>query len=432
MLFTDSPQQAPTAPPAHVQPLAARLRPRSFDEYVGQGHIIGPGKLLRRAIAGTGKTTLAELVASLTESHFERLSAVTASVADIRRCVKEAVARQRLRDNRTILFVDEIHRFNKTQQDALLPHVEDGTVRLIGATTENPFFHVVGPLLSRAQLFQLQALAEDDIRQVLARAASDERAFPDLDVRIDDDAAAFWAQACEGDARRALTAFEVGVLTTAADAEGVVRLTIEIAQESLQQKAVVYGDDGHYDTASAFIKSMRGSDPDAAIYWLATMLEAGEDIRFIARRIVIFAAEDIGNADPRALTLATSTMQAVQMVGMPEARIILSQAVTYCATAPKSNASLTAVDKALADVRNNRVQPVPVEIRDSHFAGAKALGSGAGYDYPHDNASGLSKHGYMSVPKTYYSPHESGYEIRIRERLDYWRAERTRIADDGQ
>jgi putative ATPase len=433
MLFSDRTETAAIAPPASLQPLASRMRPRDFAEYAGQQHIIAPGKLLRRAIdadrftaivlygpPGTGKTSLAELISAQTQSHFETLSAVTAGVADIRRVVKEAGARMRLRDGlRTILFVDEIHRFNKAQQDALLPHVENGTLRLIGATTENPYFCIVGPLLSRAQVFQLEPLDGDDIGPLLRRCCTDDRAFPDHTIELSPEAEDFWLRACEGDARRALSAFEIAVLTTDPDAEGRILLTLEVAAESIQRKPIVYGADGHYDTASAFIKSMRGSDPDAAIYWLAKMLEVGEDIRFIARRLVIFASEDVGNADPRALTMAVSTMQACELVGMPESRIILTQTVAFCATCPKSNASIAAIDKALTDVRENRVQPVPVYLRDGHYKGAKDLGH-KGYEYAHNAPDNITGQAYMRVPASYYQPVDAGYERQIRERMNYW------------
>ena len=415
-------------------PLAARLRPRSLEEYVGQEHLLGTGKLLRRAIdsdrfssiilsgpPGTGKTSLAEVVARRTHSAFVRLSGVTSSVADIRREIVRAVERRRVDGIRTILFVDEIHRFSRSQQDSLLPDVENGNVRLIGATTHNPQFYVVGALLSRSLVFLLQPLSETAIRQLLERALRDERAFPGIRPELAPEAADFLATACEGDARRALNALEIAVLTTPADPDGITRVGRETAAESIQRKMIVYGDDGHYDTASAFIKSMRGSDANAAVYYLAKMLHAGEDIRFIARRLVIFAAEDVGNADPRALQLAVSAMQAVEMVGLPEARIILSQAVTYCATAPKSNASLTAIEEAMRDVEFDRVVPVPAHLRDAHYRGAAALGSGIGYRNPHDHG-GFVVQEYLGVEREYYRPADIGYETKIKERCDYWKA----------
>ncbi len=417
-----------------AMPLAARLRPHTFDEYLGQRHLLAPGKLLRRAIdadrfssiilsgpPGTGKTSLAEVIAAATDSEFIRLSGVTSSVADVRREIAHAVTRRRISGRRTILFVDEIHRFSRSQQDSLLPDVENGNVRLIGATTHNPQFYVVGALLSRSLVFFLEPLGEADIRELLERAVCDGRAFPGMHPELASEAAAFLAKTCEGDARRALTALEISVMTTPPGEDGVIRVGVEEAESSIQKKMIVYGDDGHYDTASAFIKSMRGSDPDAAIYYLAKMLHAGEDIRFIARRIVIFASEDIGNADPRALTLAVSAMHAVEMIGMPEAKLILSQAVSYCATAPKSNASCTAVFEAMGDVEKDRVQPIPPALRDAHYKGAKERGHGEGYIYPH-STGGFAVQDYMSVPKSYYKPRESGYELKIKERMAYWQS----------
>lgn len=427
--------EEPAADRESEMPLAARLRPRSLDEYVGQRHLLEPGKLLRRAIdadrfssiilsgpPGTGKTSLAEVIARISDSEFVRLSGVTSSVADVRREIASAVKRRRTSGRRTILFIDEIHRFSRSQQDSLLPDVENGNIRLIGATTHNPHFYVVGALLSRSLVFRLEPLSQQEIRTLLDRAAHDERAFPGREVELEPLAAEFLATACEGDARRALNAFEVAALTTPPGADGVIRVALQEAEASIQQKMIVYGDDGHYDTASAFIKSMRGSDPDAAVYYLAKMLHAGEDIRFIARRLTIFASEDVGNADPRALELCTAAMQAVEMIGLPEAKLILAQATTYCATAPKSNASFLALEAAAADVEQERVQPVPFHLRDAHYAGAKAEGIGSEYRYPHDYPGGFVPQEYLSVAKRYYEPKEIGYETRLRERLDYWRA----------
>ena len=424
-------------------PLAARLRPRSLDEYVGQRHLLEPGRLLRRAIdadrfssiilsgpPGTGKTSLAEVIARMTDSEFIRLSGVTSSVADVRREIAAAVKRRRSSGRRTILFIDEIHRFSRSQQDSLLPDVENGNVRLFGATTHNPHFYVVGALLSRSLVFRLEPLSQEEIRTLLNRAAGDERSFPGRKVELEPQAADFLATACEGDARRALNALEVAALTTDPDDAGVTRVTLTEAEASIQQKMIVYGDDGHYDTASAFIKSMRGSDPDAAVYYLAKMLHAGEDIRFIARRLTIFAAEDVGNADPRALELCTAAMQAVEMIGLPEAKLILAQATTYCATAPKSNASYAALEAAATDVEQERVQPIPVRLRDAHYAGAKAEGIGKDYLYPHDYPGGFVPQEYLSVDKRYYEPKEIGYEARIRERVDYWRALRDFVREE--
>ena len=420
---------------SQILPLAARMRPVTLDDYIGQSHILAPDKLLRRAIdadrftsiilsgpPGTGKTSLAELIARTTNSEFVRLSGVSCSVADIRKQVKIAVERQMAVKRKTTLFIDEIHRFNKAQQDSLLPDVENGNIRLVGATTHNPQFYIVGALLSRSLVFCLEALSADDIKVLLKRAIKHENGFASLKIKMAKKALDFLSEACEGDARKALTALEIAVLTTKPDADGVIKITETEASESIQRKIINYGDDGHYDTASAFIKSMRGSDPDAAVYWLAKMLHAGEDIRFIARRIVIFASEDIGNADPRAITLATSAMQAIDMIGMPEARIILSQAVTYCATAPKSNAAYAAIGEALDDVQNERVQAVPVHLRDSNSTGTREKQKTAdGYKYPHSYANGFVEQEYMGVSKDYYTPAGLGYEEKIKQRLDYWK-----------
>jgi putative ATPase len=409
-------------------PLAARMRPISFNTFVGQTHIIGEGKLLRKSIEsdsfysiifygppGTGKTSLAELIAGVTDSAFIRLSGALSTVAELRREIASAAIRKK-NGKKTIIFIDELHRFNRAQQDVLLSDIEQGTIRFIGATTQNPFFYVNSPLLSRSLLFKLEPLSADDVRSIISAALSGKDTFPGLEVKISDDALNFIAAECEGDARRALNALEIAVITAKRE-KNVVEISKADAESSMQEKAVEYGDDGHYDTASAFIKSMRGSDPDAAVYWLAKMLQAGEDIMFIARRIAIFAAEDVGNADPRALQIAVAAMQAIEMIGMPEARIILSQAVTYCATAPKSNASYMAIESALKDIRENRVQPVPVHLRDSHYKGAAKLGHGAGYKYPHDYQGSRVEQDYMGVSKKYYEPLESGYETRIKERI---------------
>lgn len=428
---------APEALPSEVvqaQPLAARLRPATFAEYVGQQHLLAPGKLLRRAVEadrfssiilsgppGTGKTTLAEIIANTTNSDFIRLSGVSSTVADIRHEVANAITRLHLHKRRTILFIDEIHRFTKSQQDSLLPDVESGNIRLIGATTHNPQFYVVGALLSRSLLFQLESLSKEDICTLLSRAVKNPQAWPEGLVELNKDAEEFLAVCCEGDARRALNALEIAVSTTPCNANGVIVVTKETAEESIQRKLCNYGDDGHYDTASAFIKSMRGSDPDAAIYYLAKMINAGEDIRFIARRLIIFASEDIGNADPRAISLTVSAMQGVEFVGLPEARIILAQAVTYCASAPKSNASYRAINAALADVEKNRIRPIPSHLRDPNSAGGKANKHGDGYIYPHDTG-GFAVQDYMSVPVKYYdiAGNGSGYEVKIKERLNYF------------
>jgi putative ATPase len=413
-------------------PLPARMRPASFDEYVGQTHLLAEGKLLRRAIdadrfasiilygpPGTGKTSLAELIAGRTDSAFIRLSGVASSVGDIRKEIANAVLRQSASKRHTILFIDEIHRFNKAQQDVLLPDIENGNIRFIGATTHNPNFYVIGPLLSRSLVFQLEPLSVEDIVKLLTRAVGEDVFEEVKQIVLEPEALDFLASSSEGDARKALNALDIAVSTTD-EVDGQITINLAVAEESIQQKTLAYGADGHYDTISAFIKSMRGSDPDAALYWLAKMLHAGEDIRFIARRIVIFASEDVGNADPRAITVTVNAMQAVEMIGMPEARIILAQAVTYCATAPKSNASYAGVDAALADIKNDRIQAVPRSLRDAHYKGAKDMGNGEGYVYPHGKEGNFAVQDYMGIPKKYYFPVNSGYESKIAERIEYW------------
>jgi putative ATPase len=433
-LFGES-SDAPDLPPAHA-PLAARFRPRTLQEYVGQTHLLAPGKLLRRAIEadrfssillygppGTGKTSLAEVIARTTRSRFERLSGVESSVQDIRRVVAEASHRLARSGGKTLLFVDEIHRFNKSQQDALLPDVERGTIRLIGATTHNPFFYINAPLVSRSQVFQLEPLSVAELRGLLESARTDtERGLGHLSLHLDEAAAEFIANMADGDARRALGAMELGAMTTPPEPDGQIRITLAVAQECLQKKAIVYDGDGdaHYDTISAFIKSMRGSDPDAALYWLAKMLHAGEDIRFIARRVVICAAEDVGMADPQALTVAVAAQQAVEFVGMPEARIPLAEATVYVATAPKSNASYKAIDAALQDVRSGVTLPVPRHLRDTHYKGSEKLGHGKNYQYSHDHPGGIAPQEYLPAPRNYYTPTGRGYEKKIAERLAYW------------
>ena len=419
-------------------PLAARMRPQNLDEVVGQQHILGQGKLLRRAIEadrissvlfygppGVGKTSLAQVIALSTRSKFERLSGVESTVADIRRVVASAANRQKTSGKRTILFVDEIHRFNKAQQDVLLPDVESGVIRLIGATTHNPFFYVNSPLVSRSQVFQLEPIPPEDLCLLMRRALADsERGLGKWTVRADDDALMHLAVTADGDARKCLNALELGVLTTPPDAEGVIPLTLAAAEESIQRKAVVYDADGdqHYDTISAFIKSMRGSDPDAAVYWLAKMLYAGEDIRFIARRIVICASEDVGLANPEALLVAVAAQQAVEFLGMPEARIPLAHAAITVACSPKSNKAYMAVDAALADVKEGVTLPVPLHLRDTHYKGAQKLGHGEGYQYAHDYEGGYVPQAYLPEGKRYYQPTENGHERRVKERLEYWRS----------
>lgn len=437
-LFESDDANAAAQPVAESAPLAARMRPATLDEVVGQTHILGPGKLLRRAIEadriasvlfygppGVGKTSLAQVIALSTRSKFERLSGVESSVADIRRVVAAAANRKETSGQRTILFVDEIHRFNKAQQDVLLPDVESGVIRLIGATTHNPFFYVNSPLVSRSQIFQLEPIPPDALCVLMRRALADPvRGLGKHKVTADDAALMHLAVTADGDARKCLNALEVGVLTTPPDAEGGVHLTLAVAEESIQRKAVVYDAEGdqHYDTISAFIKSMRGSDPDAAVYWLAKMLYAGEDIRFIARRIVICASEDVGMADPQALILAVAAQQAVEFLGMPEARIPLSHAAIYVATAPKSNKAYLAIDAALADVKSGVTLPVPLHLRDAHYKGSKKLGHGEGYQYAHDYEGGYVPQAYLPEGKVYYQPTENGHERRVKERLDYWRA----------
>ncbi len=431
-------ESTPT-PLTSAAPLAARMRPRDLSEYVGQQHILGPGKLLRRAIEadrissillygppGTGKTTLAQIIAAATSSRFERLSGVESTVADIRRVV--ATAANRLENNgaRTILFVDEIHRFNKAQQDVLLPDVESGIIRLIGATTHNPFFYVNSPLVSRSQVFQLEAIPQADLIVLMQRAIADpERGFGGQKIEASSSALEFLAEASDGDARKCLNSLEIALLTTPPDASGTIHFDLAVAQESIQRKAVVYDadEDGHYDTISAFIKSMRGSDPDAALYWLAKMLYAGEDIRFIARRIVICASEDIGLADSQALVVAVAAQQAVEFVGMPEARIPLAHAVVYLATAPKSNRSYMGIEAATKDIKEGRTLAIPRHLRDTSHKKAAATFAHQGYQYAHDFEGGYVPQAYLPEGRRYYEPSDHGQEKRVKERLDFWRAQ---------
>ncbi len=435
---------------AHA-PLAVRMRPRTPEEFVGQEHFFGPGKLLRRMVdadrlqsavfygpPGTGKTSLAEVIAGRLSADFETLNAANAGVKEVREVLERARSRLVTTKRRTVLFLDEVHRFNRAQQDVLLPDVENGVIILIGATTENPFFALNAPLVSRSQIFRFEPLSEEEIRIILRRAIEDEqRGLGRYELQVTDDALEHWATISDGDARRALSALEVAVHSQAPDRDtqpekgGRIVVTLAVAEESIQRKAIQYDATGdeHYDAASAFIKSMRGSDPDAAVYWLARMLEAGEDPRFIARRIVICAAEDVGNADPAALMVAVSAMQATEFVGLPECQIPLAQAVTYIAAAPKSNAAYKAIAAAREDVRENRTVPVPKHLRDSHYRGAKRLGHGEDYKYAHDYEGGFVPQEYLGVDATYYEPTDHGREARIKKRLEELRHRRREDAE---
>ena len=415
-------------------PLASRLRPTKLEEVVGQQHIIGKDKLLYRAIKadklqsvifygppGTGKTTLAKVIAQTTSAEFMQINATSAGKKDMEAVIEKAKQLQGMYGKRTILFIDEIHRFNKGQQDYLLPFVEDGTVTLIGATTENPYFEVNGALISRSIIFELKPLEKEDIKTLLHRALEDmEKGMGAYRAVADEEALEFLADVSNGDARSALNAIELGILTTERSADGLIHIMLDVASECIQKRVIKYDKNGdsHYDNISAFIKSMRGSDPDAAVYYLAKMLYAGEDVTFIARRIMICASEDVGNADPNALTVAVSAAQAVERLGMPEARIVLAQAVTYVASAPKSNAAYLAVDKALSVVRESRTAPVPTYLCDAHYKGAGKLGRGIGYKYAHDYPNHYVEQQYLpDVYKdmTFYEPTENGYEQTIRE-----------------
>jgi putative ATPase len=426
-----------------VRPLAARMRPLTIGEFVGQQHFLGPGKLLRRMLEadrlgsvifygppGTGKTSLAELIARHTKSKFLRLNAASAGVKEVRAVLDEARKALETAQERTVLFIDELHHFNRTQQDVLLPDVEEGVVTLIGATTQNPFFSLVSPLVSRSRVFEFKALEREDVLTLLRRALADrERGLGGRNVHVDEKALEFLAEVSDGDARRALSALEVGILSLS----GIETVfDIAVAQESIQKKAIQYDATGdeHYDDASALIKSMRGSDPDAAVYWLARMLEAGEEPRFLARRLVIAAAEDVGNADPMALVLANAAAQVTEFVGMPECRIPLVQAATYIALAPKSNATIKAIDAALDDVRTQRVLPVPVHLRDAHYPGAARLGHGEGYEYAHNHPGGWVAADYLGVEKTYYEPVDRGLEAELLKRLNDFKSRRRAAKQD--
>ncbi len=451
-LFQEAPEK-PGAPSGtsvsamRPAPLAARMRPRSLDEFAGQSHVLAPGQLLRRAIEsdriqslifygppGTGKTSLAQIIAQQTRNKFERLSGVESNVADMRRVLAAAANRLANTGQPTLLFIDEIHRFNKSQQDVLLPDVESGVVRLIGATTHNPFFFVNSPLVSRSQIFELRPLTEEDLLGLLRRALADaERGLGHLRIQAEEAALRHLAVVSDGDARKALNALEIAALTTPPDAQGWIRLDLAAAEQSIQKKAVVYDGDGdaHYDTISAFIKSMRGSDPDAALYWLAKMIHAGEDPRFISRRIVICAAEDVGLADPMALVLAQAAHQAAEFVGWPEARIPIAEAAVYVACAHKSNTAYLAIDAALADVREGRTLAVPEHLRDASYAGAKRLGHGQGYEYAHDHPGHFVEQDYLGAERRYYEPSDQGHERKIKERLEQWRARRAAAKSQG-
>ena len=414
-------------------PLASRLRPTTLDEVVGQQHIVGKDKLLYRAIKadklssiifygppGTGKTTLAKVIANTTSAEFMQINATSAGKKDMEEVVAAAKNNQGMYGKKTILFIDEIHRFNKGQQDYLLPFVEDGTIILIGATTENPYFEVNPALLSRSVIFELKKLSTEDIRTLLLRAVNDtEKGLGSYHAQMDDDALEFLADMANGDARAALTAIELGILTTDRSEDGIIHITLDVASECIQKRVINYDKtgDNHYDTISAFIKSMRGSDPDAAVYYLARMLYAGEDVKFIARRIMILASEDIGNADPQALQVAVAAAQAVERLGMPEARIVLAQAVTYMASAPKSNSAINAIDKAMRVVQETKTPPVPVHLQDAHYKSAGKLGHGKGYKYAHDYKNHYVKQQYLPdglTGEVFYEPSENGYEQQIR------------------
>jgi len=421
-------------------PLSVRMRPVSLKDYVGQKHILGPGKLLTRAIEadrvtslilygppGTGKTTLALCISKKTKAVFESVNAVSSNTEELRKIINAAQNRRLATARKTILFIDEIHRFNKAQQDVLMPDVEAGNVILIGATVFNPFFSLVSPLLSRSLVFELEPLSKKDILQILDRALKDkESGLGALKIKAEKDALDFLCEASDGDARRALNALEIGCLTTIKDKTGTIYFTKEVAEESIQRKQVNYDKDGdgHYDTISAFIKSMRGSDPDATLYWLAKMIYAGEDPRFIARRICICAAEDVGNADPQALVLANAAFQVTEFIGMPEARIPLAQAAVYVACAPKSNAAYMGIETALEDVKTKKTQGVPVYLKDASYSGAKKLGHGKDYKYAHSYQDHFVKQDYMLEKIQYYFPTEIGYEKKIKDRLDKLSASR--------
>ena len=407
------------------------MRPRTLEEFVGQEHILGPGKLLRRAIEadrfmslilygppGCGKTALAHIIAERSRAHFVSLNAVTAGVADIRRIVQEAAEERTQREKRTVVFIDEIHRFTRVQQDALLPDVERGMITLIGASTQNPFFAIIPALSSRSQIFEFKPLRSEDIRLIIDHALADtDRGLGGRNITVTDEAKEFLVARSGGDGRRSLNALELAVLSTPAGPDGSTIIDLAVAEESIQRKALTYDEDEHYDTISAFIKSMRGSDPDAAVYWLAKMSSAGEDPLFIARRIVIAASEDVGNADPRALMIATAAYQAVERIGMPEGIIPLGQAAVYVAAAPKSNASYLAIKEAMREIEQGQVMPVPDHLKDASYKGAARLGRGKGYRYPHDYPGHHVQQEYLPQRRVFYRPTEQGEEKRIKDRL---------------
>lgn len=417
-------------------PLADRLRPKTISEFVGQAHLLGEGKFLNRSIKadrinsmifygppGTGKTTLAMIIASNTNKRFEKLSAVSSGVKDIREVVHRAEENLKVNNKRTVLFIDEIHRFNKSQQDALLPFVEKGIIILVGATTENPYFEVNKALLSRCMVLILESLERSDLKKLIDRALKDrERGLGKYKVSLTEEAIDYLITIAQGDGRIVLNSLEIGVLSTSGDDKGIINVNLDTIRECIQIKSAKYdkGGDEHYDTISAFIKSMRGSDPDATLYWLAKMINAGEDPKFIARRIIIAASEDVGNADPNALKIAVSAFDAINVIGMPEGRIPLAQAAVYVASAPKSNSSYIGIDKALEDIRNEQVGKVPLHLRDTHYKGSSKLGHGKDYQYPHDFDNNYVRQEYLPekyANKKYYFPSENGYEKHIKERL---------------